>query len=98
MFAGKENIDIPVCISRQDLADLTQGFSRDDYLFSRISIFQMDAAQGDTQSIRGYHLQDIFIDLEQFACEDLICDVVRDGKDRLPDDFLQCKLRHTDRF
>ena len=49
----------------------------------------MDLTDGNTMSVKGDHSHFLTVDLKEFTAHQLIVIVVRDGKDRLADHFLQ---------
>ena len=89
MLIRKENRYVLIRITAQDLADLVQCLSGNHYFLGRVGVLQMDLTDGNTMSVKGDHSHFLTVDLKEFTAHQLIVIVVRDGKDRLADHFLQ---------
>ena len=85
MFVVKIQIYILVCVTRQDLTDLTEGLSGNDDLSVLIRIAQLHVSDRDPVSVESDHSEPVVPDLEKFACHHSAALISGDGKDRSAD-------------
>ena len=89
MLRRKENADLLLHVSAENLGDVAHGLSRNDDTAIVVGAVQLHPADRDAVSVQGDQLQEAVLYLQKLAGHHLVAVVVRDGKDRLVDEITQ---------